>query len=35
MTKLLRKFKFSDINLAKKTRGNMWSALKSFDANQN
>lgn len=35
MSKTLRKFKFSDIGLASKVRGNMLAELKSFDINQN
>ena len=34
-TRVLRKFKFSDLNLAFKVRGNMLGALKEYDANRN
>lgn len=34
-TTILRKFKFSDLNLAFKVRGNMLKALIEFDTNQN
>lgn len=35
MSKIVRKFEFSDLRLAFKVRDNMWEALVQFDANQN
>jgi nitrous oxidase accessory protein NosD len=35
MAKIVRKFKFGDLALAEKVRGNMWNALIAFDKNEN
>lgn len=32
-TKIVRKFKFADLALAEKVRGNMWNCLIKFDKN--
>lgn len=34
-TKIIRRFKFADLNLAFKVRGSMLKALTEFDANKN